>query len=145
MIIPEEKEKMEAKRLRFPRLVLGPAEPPLPGGPVLHPHSLPQAYDRARSECRRIQASLLTGLQSSPTLCNPVDCRPSGSSVHGVLEARTLQAVGCHALLQGIFPTQGMNLRLLCFLHWQAVSLPMSHLGSLVSLTKCKYNIGNIF
>ena len=61
MIIPEEKEKMEAKRLRFPRLVLGPAEPPLPGGPVLHPHSPTQAYDRARSERRRIQASFLTG------------------------------------------------------------------------------------
>ena len=29
--------------------------------------------------------------------------------------------VGCHALLQGIFPTQGLNLHLLCLLHWQAV------------------------
>ena len=34
--------------------------------------------------------------------------------------------VGCHALLQGIFPTQGMNLHLL---HWQVGSLPLSHLG----------------
>ena len=33
--------------------------------------------------------------------------------------------VGCHALLQGIFPTQGLNLRLLCLLHWQASSLPL--------------------
>ena len=32
--------------------------------------------------------------------------------------------VGCHALLQGIFPTQGSNLRLLRLLHWQAGSLP---------------------
>ena len=32
--------------------------------------------------------------------------------------------VGCHALLQGIFPTQGLNLRLLRLLHWQAGSLP---------------------
>ena len=31
---------------------------------------------------------------------------------------------GCHTLLQGIFPTQGLNLCLLHFLHWQAVSLP---------------------
>ena len=37
--------------------------------------------------------------------------------------------VGCHFLLQGIFPTQGSNLRLLCLLHWQACSLPLSHLG----------------
>ena len=31
--------------------------------------------------------------------------------------------IGCHAL-QGIFPTQGLNLLLLCLLHWQAGSLP---------------------
>ena len=28
--------------------------------------------------------------------------------------------VGYHALLQGIFPTQGLYPRLLCLLHWQA-------------------------
>ena len=36
--------------------------------------------------------------------------------------------VGCHFLLQGIFPTQGLNPH---FLHWQADSLPLNHLGSL--------------
>ena len=35
--------------------------------------------------------------------------------------------MGCHFLLQGIIPTQGSNL---CLLHWQADSLPLSHLGS---------------
>ena len=30
---------------------------------------------------------------------------------------------------QGIFPTQGWNSRLLCLLHWEADSLPLSHLG----------------
>ena len=38
--------------------------------------------------------------------------------------------VGCHFLLQRIFPNQGSSLRLLCLLHWQADSLPLSHLGS---------------
>ena len=38
--------------------------------------------------------------------------------------------VGCHALLQGIFPTQGWNSSLLHLLHWRAGSLPISHLGS---------------
>ena len=33
--------------------------------------------------------------------------------------------VGCHALLQGIFLTQGLNPRLLCLLRWQAGSLPL--------------------
>ena len=31
--------------------------------------------------------------------------------------------VGCHALLQGIFPTRGLNPSLLHLLHWQADSL----------------------
>ena len=33
--------------------------------------------------------------------------------------------MGCHFLLQGIFPTQGSNLCLPCLLHWQADSLPL--------------------
>ena len=33
--------------------------------------------------------------------------------------------VGCHALLPGIFRTQGSNLHLLCLLLWQAGSLPL--------------------
>ena len=28
---------------------------------------------------------------SCPTLCNPMDCSPPGSSVHGILQARTLE------------------------------------------------------
>ena len=31
--------------------------------------------------------------QSCPTLCDPVDCSPSGSSVHGILQARILEWV----------------------------------------------------
>ena len=34
--------------------------------------------------------------------------------------------MGCHALLQGIFPTQGSNSSLFCLLHWQAGSLPLA-------------------
>ena len=36
--------------------------------------------------------------------------------------------LGCHFLLQGIFPTQGLNPGLLSLLHWQVDSLPLSHL-----------------
>ena len=32
-------------------------------------------------------------IQSCPTLCNPMDCSPPGSSVHGVLQERTLEWV----------------------------------------------------
>ena len=38
--------------------------------------------------------------------------------------------VSCHFLLQGLFPTQKSNLHLLCLQHWQADSLPLSHLGT---------------
>ena len=37
-----------------------------------------------------------------------MDCSPPGSSVHGDSLAKNT-GVGCHALLQGIFPTQGSN------------------------------------
>ena len=44
--------------------------------------------------------------------------------------------VGCHTLLQGIFPDQGLNLSLL---HWQADSLPLSHQGVLFPPRLCIY------
>ena len=53
-----------------------------------------------------------------------MDCSPPGSSVHGNSPGKNT-GVGCHALLQGIFLTQGLNLSLLCLLHWQAGSLPL--------------------
>ena len=38
--------------------------------------------------------------QSCPTLCDPVDCSPPGSSVHGFLQARILEWVAiCYAML----------------------------------------------
>ena len=58
---------------------------------------------------------------------------------HGLWLARLLYprnspgkntGVGYHFLLQRIFPTPGLNLRLLCLLNWQADSSPLSHLGS---------------
>ena len=63
-------------------------------------------------------------LQSCPTLCDIMDCSPPGSSVPGDSPGKNT-GMGCHALLQGIFPTQGSNLRFLRLLHWQAGSLPL--------------------
>ena len=60
-----------------------------------------------------------------PTLCNPLDSSPPGSSVHGIFQSRILE-VSCHFLLQGIFPTQGSKPHLL---HWQVGSLAGSHWG----------------
>ena len=44
--------------------------------------------------------------------CDPMDCSPPGSSGHGILQAKTT-GVGCHALLQGIFSTPGLDPSLL--------------------------------
>ena len=54
-------------------------------------------------------------------LCNPMDCSLPGSSIRGILQART--EWGCHFLLQGIVPTQGSNLGLFCLLHCRQILL----------------------
>ena len=38
-------------------------------------------------------AAAAKSLQSCPTLCDPMDCSPSGSPVPGILQARTLEWV----------------------------------------------------
>ena len=51
-----------------------------------------------------------------------MDCSPPGSSVHGILQARILEWI-----LQGIFPTQGLNPG---FPHFRWVLYHLYHLGS---------------
>ena len=48
-----------------------------------------------------------------------------GFSVHGDSPGKNA-GVGCHVLLQGIFPAQGSNPHLL---HWQVGSLPLAPPG----------------
>ena len=49
-------------------------------------------------------------------LCDAMDCSLPGSFIHGGSPGKNTR-VGCHALLQGIFPTQGMNPCLFWLLH----------------------------
>ena len=46
-----------------------------------------------------------------------------GSSVRGFSGKNT--GADCHAILQGIFPTQGWKPAFSCLLYWQAGSLPL--------------------
>ena len=87
-----------------------------PGGPVVKnvPSSAPCACLCAES------------LQSCPTMCDPMDCGPYGSSVCGDSPDKDA-GVGCHALLQGIFPTQRSNLCFICLLPWRAVLYHYQH------------------
>ena len=45
-------------------------------------------------------------LQLCPTLCDPVDCSPPGSSIHGILQARILEWV---AIPLGYPPNLGIK------------------------------------
>ena len=46
-------------------------------------------------------------LQSCPTLCNPINCGPPGSSVHGILQARILEWVAIST--SGDLPDPGIK------------------------------------
>ena len=59
------------------------------------------------------------------TLCDPMDCSLPGSSVHRYSPGKDT-GVGCHALLQGIFPIQWLNPGLL---HCRQILYCRSHLG----------------
>ena len=65
-------------------------------------------------------------LGSCPTLCDPMDYSPPGSSVHADSPGKNTE-VGCHALLQGIFLTQGLNPGLP---HCRQILYLLSHQGS---------------
>ena len=65
---------------------------------------------RSRFSCFRFFVTL--GLQPTKLLC------PWDFPIKNI-------GVGCHALLQGLFLTQGSNQSLSCFLHWQTGSWPL--------------------
>ena len=54
-------------------------------------------------------------LQSCLTLCNPMDCSPPGSSVHGILQARILEWVAQPGI-------ELEDVSYISLLHWQAGS-----------------------
>ena len=63
-----------------------------------------------------------------PTLCDPTDCSPPGSSVQGETPGKNT-TVGCHALLQGVFPSHGLNPGIP---HHRQIIYCLSHQGMLV-------------
>ena len=69
--------------------------------------------------------------QLCPTLSDPMDCSPPGSSIHGIFQARVLEW-GAIAFSRDLsYPRIKLEHPVLCLLHWQEDSLPLSHLGSL--------------
>ena len=56
----------------------------------MHSASLPSAARGAVAALSCVVAVVLVA-QSCPTLCDPMDCGPPGSSAHGILQARILE------------------------------------------------------
>ena len=70
-----------------------------------------------------VPGPLSEGAKSSPTLCDPMDCSLQGSSHFPGKNT----GVGCHFLLQEIFPSQGLNPGLP---HCRQMLYHLSHQGS---------------
>ena len=79
-----------------------------------HPHNYKWDRDRA---CN----TLFICDQSCLTLCNPMGCSLSGSSIRGIFQTKNI-GVGWCFLLYGLFPAQGWKLGLL---PWRAETLPL--------------------
>ena len=86
-------------------------------------------------EQSRAQPRVHTAVPLEPKVCVSHTVVSDSLWPHGLKPARLLcpwdspgrnTRMGCHFLLQGIFPTQKSNS---CHLHWQVGSLPLSHLG----------------
>ena len=67
-------------------------------------------------------------VQSYTTLCDPMDCSPSGSSIHGDSPGKNT-GVGCHSVLHRIFPTQGLNPGLP---HYRQIFYQLQYFGHLM-------------
>ena len=94
-------------------------------------------YSNARAWSRL--AFVLSCFNHVLFFCNSITCSPPISSVHGDSPGKNT-GVGCHALLQGTFLTQGSSPRLLCLLHLQTGSLPLVPPGKSQSMVHFPLN-----
>ena len=74
-----------------------------------------------------------------PTLCNPMDYSPPGSSAHGISQTRILELVAI-SFSRGSSQTRDRTGSLL---HWQADSLPLSQQGRTTKLVPGAKKIGD--
>ena len=76
--------------------------------------------------CSSFQHSQVLVAELCLTLCNPMDCRPPGSSLHGILQVRIPEWVAI-PFSRGSFPIQGLNPGLL---HCKQILYHPSHQGN---------------
>ena len=79
------------------------------------------------SQFNKICKHLCLGAQSCPTLCDPMDCSPPGSSVYGSLQARILEWI---AMPSSRGCSQPRNGTWVCLLDSKWMLYHLSHQGS---------------
>ena len=81
-------------------------------------------------QCMRVCCAQL--LQSCPTLCDPTDCSPPGSSVHGISQARILESVAMPSSRGSSWPRDQTCVSCIAGLYhsatWEALIKPSSFL-----------------
>ena len=80
--------------------------------------------------------------QSCPTLCDPMDCKPPGSSVHGIFQARILEWVAISSSRESSQPGDqihiscvsciGRQVLYLCTIREAQVNKYMSNLNGII-------------
>ena len=84
-----------------------------------------------RRLCRAMRVHAQS-LQPCPTLCDPIDCSPPGSSAHGILRARILEGVAMpfsRGSRVGSSQPRDQTCIFSPFLHWQMGSSPLAPPG----------------
>ena len=66
--------------------------------------------------------------KSCPTLCDPMDCSPSGSSVHGISQAKMLEGVAISFLRGSSCPRDQTHIS--CIGSWTLITEPLGKLES---------------
>ena len=70
-----------------------------------------KSQSHRKCKCKKDTAAAAKSLQSCPTLCDPIDGSPPGSSVHGIFQARVLEWVAV-AFSEVLFST--LSIKILC-------------------------------
>ena len=76
--------------------------------------------------------------QSCPTFCDPVDYRPPGSSVHGILQARILEWVAISSFRGSSWPRNQTHVSYVCIcrrvlFRWRHLGNPLQSLSASIS------------
>ena len=92
--------------------------------------------------CMYVFINVRVHAQFCPTLCDPMDYSPPGSSVHGIFQVRILEWVAISFSRSSSQPLYSRNgTHLLCLLHSQVDSIPLTQLRNPINLSNMLYSL----